>query len=97
MAICAVNVEDLCRGARKPEAAAVRRLVDGLRLEPLRKREGELAGRWRQKCAAKGVTPSQADCLIAAAAAGVGATLETGNPKHLPMDGLSTVHWLKGS
>ena len=91
--ICAVNVEELHRGVRESEAAAVRMLVDGLRLAPLGRREGELAGRWRQEFAARGMTLSQADCLIAAAAAGVGATLATGNPRHFPMEGLNTVHW----
>ena len=91
-----MNVEELYRGVRESESAAVRVLVDGLRLAPMGKREGELAGRWRQEFAAKGVTLSQADCLIAAAAAGVGATLATGNPKHFPMDDLSTVHWPVG-
>jgi predicted nucleic acid-binding protein len=42
------------------------------------------------------VTLSQADCLIAAAARGVGARLATGNPKHFPMPELSTEHWPVG-
>lgn len=94
--ICAVNVEELYRGVRESERAAVRMLVEGLRMAPLGKREGERAGEWRKGYAAKGVTLSQADCLIAAAAAGVGATLATGNPKHFPMEELDTVHWPVG-
>lgn len=94
--ICAVNVEELYRGMKDPEADAVRLLVDGMRIAPLGDREGELAGTWRKQFAQAGVTLSQADCLIAAAAAGVGATLATGNPKHFPMDEIETVHWPTG-
>jgi predicted nucleic acid-binding protein len=39
---------------------------------------------------------SQADCLIAAAAVGVGARLASGNPKHFPMPGLTVEPWPVG-
>ncbi len=94
--ICAVNVEELFRGLRNPEADAIRSLVGGLRIAPLGRKEGELAGRWRREFAGRGITLSQADCLIAAAAVGVGATLATGNPKHFPMEELDWVHWPAG-
>jgi hypothetical protein len=38
----------------------------------------------------------RADRLIAAAAAGIGARLATGNPKDLPMPGLVVGHWPTG-
>ena len=94
--ICAVNVDELYRGMREAEADAIRSIVHGLRMAPLGRREGELAGGWRRDFAKKGVTLSQADCLIAAAAVGVGATLATGNPKHFPMNEIETVHWPVG-
>lgn len=56
-----------------------------------------LAGAWRRAFADRGVTLAQADCLIAAAAAGVGATLATGNPKDFPMDGLDVEVWAAGA
>jgi predicted nucleic acid-binding protein len=71
-------------------------LLDGLRLAPITREDAERAGRWRRDFAAQGVTLTQADCLIAAAAAGVGARLITGNPKDFPMPELSVEHWPVG-
>jgi predicted nucleic acid-binding protein len=95
--VCAVNIEEIWRGARSEEEPSIARLFRGLRVAPLSQRQGELAGRWRRDFAARGVTLHQADCLIAAAAAGVQARLATGNPRHFPMDGLSVDHWPVGA
>lgn len=94
--ICAINVEEVWRGTRSGEEEAVGRLLGGLRMAPLGGAEGERAGRWRARLAASGVTLSQADCLIAAAAVGVGARLATGNPRDFPMDELEVEHWPVG-
>jgi predicted nucleic acid-binding protein len=94
--ICAINVEEIWRGAKPSEEGAVRRLLDALRLAPLRRAEGERAGRWRSSFAQPGTTLSQADCLIAAAAMGVGARLATGNPRDFPMEELEIEHWPVG-
>jgi predicted nucleic acid-binding protein len=94
--ICAVNVEEVMRGVRSNEEATVLRFLAGMRLAPLGRAEGEQAGRWRRDHAARGVTLSQADCLIAAAAIGAGARLATGNPRHFPMPELDTEHWPAG-
>ncbi len=91
--ICAVNVEEVLRGAGEPGEALVMRFLKGLHLAPLGRAEGERAGRWRREYARKGVTLSQADCLIAAAAVGIDAQLATGNPKHFPMPELDMEHW----
>ncbi len=72
------------------------RFLGGMRLAPLGSEQGELAGRWRRDYARRGVTLSQADCLIAAAAVGVGAALATGNPKHFPMPELTVERWPVG-
>jgi predicted nucleic acid-binding protein len=95
--ICAVNVEEVMRGVRSNEEATVMRFLAGMRLAPLGRTEGEQAGRWRRDHAASGVTLGQADCLIAAAAIGVGARLATGNPRHFPMSELDTEHWPAGA
>jgi predicted nucleic acid-binding protein len=95
--ICAINVEELYRGVRPPEEESLARFLDGLRLAPIGRAEAELAGRWRRAFAERGVTLGQADCLIAAAAVGVGARLATGNPKHFPMDELVVEHWPAGA
>lgn len=94
--VCAINIEELWRGARDREEATIRRLVRGLRVAPLGDAEGETAGRWRREFASRGVTLSQADCLVAAAAAAVGAHLATGNPRDFPMKGLVVEHWPTG-
>ena len=95
--ICAINVEELYRGVREAEQEALGRFLRGFRLAPLRREEAELAGRWRRDFARRGVTLGQADCLIAPAAAGIGARLATGNPKHFPMDELVVDHWPAGA
>ncbi len=94
--VCAINVEEVWRGARPNEEEAVGRLLGALRVAPLRGAEGERAGRWRSQFAAQGTTLSQADCLIAAAALGVGARLATGNPRDFPMAEVEVEHWPVG-
>jgi len=95
--ICAVNVEEVLRGAGGDSEPLVMRFLNGLQMAPLGRAEGERAGRWRREYAGKGITLSQADCLIAAAAVGVGAQLATGNPKHFPMPELDVQHWPVGT
>jgi predicted nucleic acid-binding protein len=94
--ICAVNVEEVVRGAHSDKEALVMRLLNGLHLAPLGRTEGERAGRWRREYARKGITLSQSDCLIAAAAVSIDAPLATGNPKHFPMPELVVEHWPVG-
>jgi predicted nucleic acid-binding protein len=95
--ICAVNAEEVMRGAYPEEEAETLRFLYGLHLAPLGRPEGERAGRWRREYARRGITLSQADCLIAAAAIGVDARLATGNPKHFPMPELTVEHWPAGA
>lgn len=95
--VCTINVEEVERGLRgEREVEAAGRLFDGVELVPLARIEGHMAGRWRRSFAAKGVTLSQADCLIAAAALAVGGRLATGNPAHFPMSELQVSHWPVG-
>ncbi|MGH2743446.1 MAG: PIN domain-containing protein [Thermoleophilaceae bacterium] len=94
--LCCINVEEIWRGLRPREEEAAGQLLEGLRLAELGLAEGRRAGRWRREAAARGSTLSQADCLIAAAALGVGARLATGNPKHFPMEELEVEHWPAG-
>jgi len=95
--ICAVNVEEVMRGIREHERDATVRVLRGLHLAPLGRAEGTRAGEWRRDFASKGITLSQADCLIAAAAVGVRARLATGNPKDFPMPELEVEHWPVGT
>ena len=94
--VCCINIEEIWRGIRPGEEDDAARLVDGLHLAGLGVAEGRRAGRWRREAAARGVTLSQVDCLIAAAAVGMGAHLATGNPKHFPMEELQVEHWPAG-
>ncbi len=64
---------------------------------PLREAEGRRAGAWRREFAARGVTLSQADALIAAAALAAGGRLATGNPRHFPQTELTVEHWPPGA
>ena len=95
--VCAVSVEEIWRGIRPGEEASVRRLFRGLRTTPLGSGEGERAGSWRRAFADRGITLHQADCLIAAAAVGVGARLATANPEDFPMDELDVDMWPVGA
>ena len=91
--ICAISVEEIWRGLRPDEDSVARRLVNGLRLAPLGAAEGIRAGNWRRAFARQGVTLHQADCLIAAAAVGIGASLATANIADFPMKELSVDNW----
>lgn len=91
--VCAVSIEEIWRGLRSDEALSARRLFNALRLAPLGAAEGMRAGAWRREFAARGVTLHQADCLIAAAAAGVDASLATANIDDFPMHEVVIEHW----
>ena len=91
--VCAVSVEEIWRGAFPSEEGVLSRLFRGLRVAPLGLAEGRLAGTWRRDFARKGVTLAQADCLIAAAAVGAGATLATANASDFPMPELRVETW----
>jgi predicted nucleic acid-binding protein len=95
--ICAVNVDEVLRGTNVEKDAQVLRFLHGLHLAPLGRAEGERAGRWRRDYAREGITLSQSDCLIAAAAVAVDARLATGNPRHFPMRELRVEHWPVGA
>ncbi len=95
--LCAINVEEVHRGLRPGEEAAANRFLRALRTAPLGRDEGEQAGAWRRAHAKRGQTLAQADCLVAAAAASVGAAVATGNPKDFPMAGLAVEHWPVGA
>ena len=92
----AVNVEEVIRGLRPDEELSAKNLFDGLLVVRVDRAVGERAGAWRRDYAQQGTTLTQADCLIAAAAAGAGGRLATGNPRHFPMPGLAVEHWPVG-
>ncbi|MGH7870061.1 MAG: PIN domain-containing protein [Candidatus Dormibacteraceae bacterium] len=94
--VCGINIEEVVRGLRPEERAAADRLLNGLFVAPLGREQGERAGAWRRDYAGRGITLSQSDCLVAAAALGVGARLATGNPKHFPMREVAVEHWPVG-
>lgn len=91
--VCAISVEEVSRGIKPKEEDELLELFEGVLVAPLGLSEGRLAGYWRRTHARKGRALSQPDALIAAAAAGVDASLATGNPKDFPMRGLSVEHW----
>jgi predicted nucleic acid-binding protein len=95
--VCAINIEEIHRGLRGgPEGEAASRLIEGMLIAPLGRDEGERAGTWRREHAERGLTLSQADCLIAAAANSIAGRLATGNPRDFPMRGLVVEHWPVG-
>ncbi len=92
----AVNVEEVFRGLHPVEADAAELLLRGLLMAPLGRAEGMRAGTWRREHAQQGITLTQSDCLIAAAALAVGSRLATGNPRHFPFPELIVEHWPVG-
>jgi predicted nucleic acid-binding protein len=90
------TVEEIWRWLRPVEEAAAKRMFRGLRLAPLGVAEGARAGTWRRQYAVQGVTLHQADCLIAAASVGIGATLATANVDDYPMPELIVENWPVG-
>ncbi|MDQ1436677.1 MAG: hypothetical protein QOK43_306 [Acidimicrobiaceae bacterium] len=91
--VCAISVEEIWRGLRPSEHGVVRRLFSGVRVAPLGVPEGTRAGTWRREFGERGMTLHQADCLIAAAAVGIGAGLATANVDDFPMPELTVEHW----
>ena len=94
---CVISVEEIWRGLRPGEEPGARRLFNGLRIAPLGVAEGIRAGAWRREFASRGVTLHQADCLIAAATVGIGATLATANVADYPMARLLLMPWPVGT
>lgn len=92
----AVNVEEVVRGLRPSEAQDAASLFLGLEIAAMGRAEGWQAGAWRREYAGRGVTLSQADCLVAATALARGAILATGNPRHFPMEDIVVEHWPVG-
>lgn len=90
---CAVAVEEIVRGLRPTEEERAKQLFAGLREVPLGKSEGWQAGEWRRTFSRRGVTLSQSDCLIAAAALAIGARLATANLRDFPMGGITVEDW----
>ncbi len=92
----AINVEEVVRGLRQTETAPASRLLDGLRIVGIGRVEAERAGEWRRDFAARGVTLSQTNCLVAAACATAHAALATANRRDFPMDGIIVEDWPVG-
>jgi predicted nucleic acid-binding protein len=93
----AINVEEIVRGLRPGEQPGATALFAGLTLVPIVAADGFMAGDWRRTHAERGTTLWQADCLIAAVAARIGARLATANVKDFPMPHVRVEHWPVGS
>lgn len=95
--ICAITADEVQRGLRPGEERRTALVLTSFQVAPLGVAEGVLAGTWRREFSARGVTLERWDCLIAAAAVGVHATVATGNPKDFPMEGVTVEHWPVGT
>lgn len=96
LATTSVNVEEITRGLRPDEHQAAKSLFGGLVVLAITAEDGWTAGSWRRVAAERGLTLSQADCLIAAAAYAAGARLATGNPKDFAATEVDIEHWPVG-
>ena len=95
--ICAVTAAEVQRGVLPGEQGRAAEVLQSFRVAPLGVLEGILAGSWERAFRSRGLTLGASDCLIAAAALGVGATIATGNPKDFPMEGVTVEHWPVGA
>lgn len=95
--VSAVTADEVMRGVRPDEVGRASEALLHFRPAPLGVVEGALAGTWRREFAARGITLHQSDCLVAAAAVGVSASVATGNPKDFPMEGVVVEHWPVGA
>lgn len=91
MAVCAVNIAELCSGLLQHELANAHRLLHDLAYYDISPDDARQAGTYRYEFARKGVTLPLADALVASVAVGRGATLVTANTRHFPMDGLKVL------
>lgn len=89
----AINVEEVVRGLREGESSSAGRFFRGLVVLSVDAQVAWRAGTWRREFAMRGVTLSQADCLIAATAWIHAGTVVTGNPRHFPMSEVDVDHW----
>lgn len=96
LATTGINVEEIARGLHPNEEVSARTLFSGLLLIPIGLEEGWMAGRWRKDAGHQGVTLTQADCLIAAAAVMTQARLATGNLKDFRSTNADVEHWPVG-
>jgi len=97
LATTAINVEEIVRGLRMSEQPAADKLFAGLVILEIGHEEAVRAGQWRRDFSARGITLSQADCLLAACAVSAGGRLATGNPQDFPMPGLHVEDWPVGT
>lgn len=91
--VSAISVEEIVRGMRPHEQEATQLLLSGAVIVPVGEPEARLAGNWRRDYAARGVTLSQADALIAASAVLRAAPVATANVRDFPMDEVTVEHW----
>jgi predicted nucleic acid-binding protein len=89
LACCPINIAEVYAGMRPKEEEKTSALLRSLRLFPITFTAAELAGRLKRDHAARGVTLSLTDTLIAAVAIENGLTLITDNIKDFPMKELS--------
>lgn len=85
LAVSAVTIAEVTRGARPPEARATRRLLDRLTFLATSREAARRAGDYQRRLAEAGVTLHTADALIAGTARAHGAVLVTDNLRDFPM------------
>jgi predicted nucleic acid-binding protein len=91
-----VTIEEVTCGLLPREQETAEVLFAGLAVAPMGLPEGRLAGNWRRTFRRRGKTLTASDCLIAAAAVGIGGSLATGNPRDFPMRSVDVEHWHAG-
>jgi predicted nucleic acid-binding protein len=92
----AISIDELRVGMRPGEEDVTLGLLEWITVVAVSREEALISGTWRRDFAARGITLSQSDTLIAACALTAQAVVATGNVRHFPMPELVVEHWPSG-
>jgi len=82
---CAINITEVYAGMRESERQVTKRFLDSLEYYEVTRNLAEQAGEYKREHAAKGMTLSLSDVIIAVVAICNNLTLVTDNLRHYPM------------
>jgi predicted nucleic acid-binding protein len=88
---CAITVAECYAGATPPERPGWQEVFAALAFWEITTGDAALAGTWRHELARRGRTATLPDCLIAAVALRVGATVVTSNARDFAFPGVAVI------
>jgi predicted nucleic acid-binding protein len=89
----ALNAAEIFHGINPADHGRARLLFGGVRVVPIGLEDAERASLWRNEFAARNISLSLVDCMIAAVAVNLNIRLATSTPELFPMDDLEIDVW----